>query len=64
MSDYQIVRRVLDKERERRKAFYRFRPIERGPAMAEIAGALAALEKLKRASEWNGLAKYWQDKFD
>lgn len=64
MSDYQIVRRILDREGERRKGYYRYRPAERGPAMAEIAGGLAALERMRRAAEWKGVGKWWTEKFD
>ena len=63
MSDYQIVRRILLAEQRRRAAYYRYRPLERPAAMSEIGEGLAALDRMKRASEWNGLAKYWQDKF-
>ncbi len=68
MSDYQRVRAILTAEQRRRKAAYRYRPYERAPAMAEIADALAALDRMRRAAEWNGVgkaaARFWQDKFD
>lgn len=64
MSDYQIVRQLLIKEKNRRAAFYRFRPNERAGAMKEIGDALAALERLKKSADWKGVVNFWQDKFD
>lgn len=64
MSDYQAVRQLLIGEKRRREAFYRYRPNERAQAMKEIADALAALERLKKAADWKDVAKFWQEKFD
>ena len=64
MSDYAIVRRLLLAEQRRRDVYYRYRPFERAPAMREIADGLAALERLRRASEWAAARRWWQDKFD
>lgn len=64
MSDYRIVRKVLEKEKRRREDFYRFRPHERAPAMQEINDALAAIDRMKKAGDWAGVAKFWQEKFD
>ena len=64
MSDYQIVRRLLLAEQRRREGACRYRPMERGQAMQEIVGGLAALERLRVRAEWNGIGKFWQDKFD
>jgi hypothetical protein len=64
LNDYQTLRRLLTAEQRRRAAYYKYRPTERAGAMAEIADALAALERLRAASEWKGVAKFWQEKFD
>lgn len=64
MKDYEIVRRLLVAEQRRREGVYRYRPTERAAAMKEIGDALAALERMKKGMEWNGLARYWQEKFD
>lgn len=64
MSDYQIVRDFINEEERRRAGFYRYRPAERAAAMRRVADVKAALERMKKASEWNGLARYWQGKFD
>lgn len=64
MKEYEIVRRLLVAEQRRREGVYRYRPTERAAAMKEIGDALAALERMKKGMEWNGLARYWQEKFD
>lgn len=64
MSDYQAVHGVLLAEQRRREGFYRCRPYERGPAMAEIAQALAALDRMKKAAEWKAVGRWWTEKFD
>lgn len=64
MSDYHTVRALLTAEQRRRASFYRYKPRERQAAMQEVADALAALDRLRRAAEWKGVAKFWQDKFD
>ncbi len=64
MSDHQTIRAILLAEQRRRAAAYRYRPHERAQAQAEIADALAALDRLRKAAEWRGVAKFWQDKFD
>lgn len=64
MSDYQIVRTFLLAEEDRRKGYYKYRLQERGAAMAKVAGALAALERLRVAAEWRAVGKWWTDKFD
>ena len=64
MSDYRTVRRFIESEERRRAAFYRYRLRERGPAMQQVADALAALERLRVKAEWGDVGKFWQDKFD
>ena len=68
MNEYHTIHKVLTAEQRRRRAFYRFRPSERAAAMKEVADALAALERLRRAAEWKSVGKtaaaFWQDKFD
>lgn len=64
MSDYLLLRRLLTAEQRRRTAYYRYRPTERQPAMTEIADAMAALERLRKAAEWKAADRWWQDKFD
>jgi hypothetical protein len=64
MSDYQVVKKLLEAERRRREGVYRFRPMERGAAMKEIGDALGALERMKKAGEWKTVGKWWQEKFD
>lgn len=64
MSDYNAVRKILLAEQRRRVAYYRYRPTERAPALAEIAGAMAALERLRKRAEWGEVGKWWQDKFE
>ncbi len=64
MNDYQTLRKILLAEQRRREAYYRFRPTERGPAMAEIGEGLAALDRMKRAGDWAGVARHWTDRFD
>ncbi len=64
MNDYQTLRKILLAEQRRREAYYRFRPTERGPAMAEIGEGLAALDRLKKKGEWKDVGKWWQEKFD
>ncbi len=63
-NEYQTLRRLLTAEQRRRAAYYRYRPTERAGAMSEIADALAALERLRAASEWKGVGRWWQEKFD
>ena len=60
----QTLRRLLTAEQRRRAAYYKYRPTERAGAMSEIADALAALERLRVASEWKGVGRWWQEKFD
>lgn len=62
--EYQTVRKILIAEQRRRAAAYRYRPHERAPAQQEIADALAALDRLRKAAEWTSVGKFWQDKFD
>ncbi len=64
MNDYQTLRKILLAEQRRRVAYYRFRPTERGPAMAEIADGLAALERMKKKGEWGEVGRWWQEKYD
>lgn len=64
MSDYLIVRKLLLAEEKRREGVYRFRPNERAAAMKEIREGLAALDRLKRAGDWAGVAKHWTEKFE
>ena len=68
MNEYHTIRKVLASEQRRRRAFYRYRPTERAAAMKEVADALAALDRMRRAAEWKSVGKaasrFWQDKFD
>jgi len=64
VNDYQIVRRILLSEQRRREGVYRYRPTERAAAMKEIADGLAALERMRKASEWKQVGTWWTDKFD
>jgi len=64
MSDYQIVRNFIAEEERRRVAYYRYRPMERGPAMRRVADVRAALERLRVKAEWKAAGKWWQQKFD
>lgn len=63
-NEYTTLRRLLTAEQRRRAAYYKYRPTERAGAMAEIADALAALERLRVASDWGKVGKFWTDKFD
>ena len=63
-NDYQIVRRVLVQEQKRREGVYRYRPTERIPAMREVSEALTALDRMKRAGDWAGVARHWTEKFE
>jgi hypothetical protein len=63
-NEYETLRKILRAEQRRREGVYRFRPAERGPAMAEIAEGLAALERLRKAGEWKAAGKWWTEKFD
>ncbi|MGB5051873.1 MAG: hypothetical protein WBO46_23195 [Caldilineaceae bacterium] len=63
-NDYQRVRAILLQEQRRRAAAYRYRPYERAGQMKEIADALAALDRLRKAAEWKAVDRWWQDKFD
>lgn len=68
MTDYTLIRRLLTAEQKRRAEHYRYRPRQRAGKMAEIAGALAALDRLAGRAQPQPLAgsppAYWQDKFD
>ena len=64
MSDYVIVKKLLEAERRRRAVFYRYRPVERGAMDKEIADGLAALERLRVRAEWKAVGRWWTDKFD
>ncbi len=63
-NDYQAIKKVLLAERQRRATFYRYRPAERGAMDKEVADALAALDRMKKASEWKQVGSWWTDKFD
>jgi hypothetical protein len=64
MSDYQIVKKLLEAERRRLKMFYRYRPSERGAMDKKMADGLAALQRLRVEGEWKAAGQFWQDKFD
>lgn len=64
MSDYNTVRSLLIAEQRRRATHYRYKPHQRQAAIQEVTDALAALDRLRKAAEWKGVAKFWQDKFD
>ena len=64
MSDYQVVKKLLEAERRRLKTFYRYRPSERGAMDKKMADGLAALQRLRVEGEWKAAGQFWQDKFD
>lgn len=60
-----MLKRLLEKEQRRREVAYRYRPHHRQQAMSEIAGALAALDRLALPpAPAPDPPIYWQDKFD
>ncbi|HRJ41589.1 MAG TPA: hypothetical protein PL105_06905 [Caldilineaceae bacterium] len=58
-----MIKRLLQKEQQRREAAYRYRPHHRQQALAEVANALAALDRLAHPPAQTTVT-YWQDKFD
>jgi len=63
--EYRTIRQILIAEHQRRQRVYRFRPYERAGKIAEVANALAALERLAQPpARPSQPTVFWQDKFD